>query len=114
VKEVLEGSVATVERQLSEALEAALAEFDADGNGIVTVAELLDSLANPSRLASRQRVLPMLEAAQKASDAILQARSFVDETVRLVDEDGDGVITLAEAVRGPKRLFDQWWSSVNK
>ena len=114
VKEVLEGSVATVERQLSEALEAALAEFDADGNGIVTVAELLDSLANPSRLASRQRVLPVLEAAQKASDAILQARSFVDETVRLVDEDGDGVITLVEAVRAPKRLFDQWWSSVNK
>jgi Ca2+-binding EF-hand superfamily protein len=114
VKEVLEGSVAAVERQLSEALEAALAEFDADGNGIVTVAELLDSLANPSRLASRQRVLPVLEAAQKASDAILQARSFVDETVRLVDEDGDGVITLVEAVRAPKRLFDQWWSSVNK
>jgi hypothetical protein len=34
--------------------------------------------------------------------------------VRLVDEDGDGVITLAEAVRAPKRLFDQWWSSFNK
>ena len=111
VQEALDASVASVERELSAALEAALAEFDADGDGVVTVAEVRDTLANSSRLASQQRLVAVLEAAKKATDTVAQARTFVDDTVRLVDEDGDGVITLAEAIRAPRRLFDQWWSS---
>jgi len=111
VQEALDASVAAVERELSAALEAALSEFDADGDGVVTVAEIRDTLANSSRLASQQRLVAVLEAAKKATETVAQAQAFVDETVRLVDEDGDGVITLAEAVKAPKKLFDQWWSS---
>jgi len=114
VQAALEEGVQTVERELSATLEAALAEFDADGDGIVTIAEVRDSLANPSRFASQRRLVSVLEAAKKASVAVSEARTVVDETVKLVDEDGDGVISLAEAVNAPRRILDQWWQSIRR
>ena len=114
VQEALDEGVKTVERELSATLEAALAEFDADGDGIVTIAELRDSLTNPARYGSQRRLVSVLEAARKASIAASEARALVDETVKLVDEDGDGVISLAEAVSAPRRILERWWKSVGR
>ena len=103
-----------MERELSTALEAALADFDADGDGVVTVAEVRDSLANPSRFASQRRLISVLEAAKKASSTASEARAIVGETAKLVDEDGDGVISFAEAMSAPRRILARWWQSAKR
>ena len=115
--------VLKLESELSRTLEGALSSFDADGDGVVTLAELRDTLAAQGRFVEQRRLQALFDAATQAKEAAEQAkiaaeeaRALVDQTVRLVDSDGDGVISLAEAVSAPRRLLQpllQQWLSGN-
>lgn len=116
---------AFVEDATAQALSSLLAAMDANGDGKVSLAEVRDAWQAQSDAEERAgasagdaaTVASLLEAMNRVQGTVADLDRLqysinlaVEGAVAAIDEDGDGKITLQEAVQAPRRIAD--WMGV--
>ena len=124
VREQLEETVRVVAGSVEEALDKVFLELDSDGDGVLTLEEAASVLrGQPNRKKTLGTVAVVLEASNRASEALKatealkdgigaavdEAVAVVDGAIDAIDEDGDGVISVQEALAAPSNVA-QWWA----
>ena len=108
-----------VEAKLNTAVEQVLSELDTDGDSSVTLTEVMDFLGGHSadRTPKEGGATSVLRAAWQAHVVLQDARSRLEATKKatddkgkemfdIIDENGDGVLSVQEILSAPKRLVD--------
>lgn len=122
LQEQVNATTAFVEDATENALAALIASLDANADGKVSLAELRDawvcarqpegeSIARAAPSTPTATAASVLEAMRRTKQTVAELERLrysvtlaVEGAVAAVDEDGDGTITLEEAVGAPQRI----------